>query len=410
MDLVRRADLPEGLESDVLSALIFGPDLLSRVRPALYKGMFKGDETSLVAGCLLRLFDDYGKVPSIRVLSQVVQDSRSRNAYPAVEWLGSLREPEDRRYVEDRVIEWARWRVIDEVVKDSDGMTSDEFIKNIGVATQIGGSLSEEGVTLDGEVDFDDLVNEPVPTPWDFVNKLNLVGPTKGDLCEVLAFINVGKTTFLVNVATEGIRSGRRVLYFTFEDGEKKIRRRVLQCATGMTVEQIMATPNLAKKRRDKFLRGSGGSLTIKKLNINRTTVADVRSWVESNAAKEGPPDLVVIDYADRFKSSRVDEKRHEYREVFENCKALAVDTNTVVWTASQVQRQRAGEAIVGLQHVAESMGKVESADLVIGLGQDEAGKKFHEVTFNAAKVRDGEGGHNLRMRFEGDVQRIVQD
>lgn len=408
MDLVRRADCPPSLEPLILSALTTDPDLLPQVRVVVSEAMFSSDVNRLVASTLLKMFDKYGRVPDVRVLEEALSDSGHRSAYEAQELVRALEPVKDVGYVRDRMVGFARWRAVDAAFEEADALEPTELAERIAAASRVGCALNDEYLTLAGDVGAEDVRNPVVPTPWAFVNDLLRGGPEKGDLCAFLSFINVGKTTFLVNVAAAAMAAGHNVVYLTFEDGEKKIRRRFLQCVSGMTVEQMIADPKRVMKRRDVFLRG-GGDLAIKGLLVRQSTVRDAWDFVKAHESRTGRKvDLVVTDYLDRFRASGANrEPRHEWRSIAEDCKAMAMDLSVVHWSASQVQRGRAGEEEVDLEHVSEAMGKVEGADLVIGIGQRKEDVRAGRLTAKMAKVRDAPKGDTFQLIADFHLQRV---
>jgi len=411
MDLVRRADCPPSLEPLILSSLATDPDLLPQVRVVVSGDTFGDPVNRLIAETLTSLFDKYSRVPDLRVLEEAVSESGHRSAYEAQERVRSLSPVKDVAYVRDRIVGFSQWRAIDSAFDDADELSPEELADRISKASRIGSTLGESFLTLDGDVGATDLRRPTIETPWPYVNDLLRGGPEKGDLCAILSFINVGKTTLLVNIAAAAMAKGMNVVYFTFEDGERKIRRRFLQCITGMTVEQLIQDPDRASKMRDRFLKKSGGMVSIKGLLVRQSTVRDAWNFVKGHQLRTGRPvDLVVTDYADRFRASTANrEPRHEWRSIAEDCKAMAMDLDVVHWTASQVQRSRAGEEVVDLEHVAESMGKVEGADLVLGVGQKKDEVRTGRMVMTTAKVRDAEKGANIPLIANFEVQRVTE-
>jgi replicative DNA helicase len=410
MDLVRRADCPPSLEPLILSALATDPDLLPQVRVVVSGSTFADPVNRLIADQLLSLFDRYNRVPSLPVLEESVAESGHRSAYEAQERVRAFSPVRDVGYVRDRIAGFSQWRAIDAAFEDADGLNPEELAERIVQASRIGSSIGESFLTLNGDIGAEDLRRPTVVTPWPFINDLLRGGPEKGDLCAILSFINVGKTTLLVNVAVAAMAAGLNVVYFTFEDGERKIRRRFLQCITGMTVEQLVQDQDKAIRLRDRFLK-KGGNASIKGLLVRQSTVRDAWNFVRAHQSRSGRPvDLVVTDYADRFRASTANrEPRHEWRSIAEDCKAMAMDLDVVHWTASQVQRSRAGEEVVDLEHVAESMGKVEGADLVLGVGQRKDEVRTGRMVMTTAKVRDAEKGANVPLIANFEVQRVLE-
>ena len=248
-----------------------------------------------------------------------------------------------------------------------------------------------------------------VKTPWQWLNHQLHGGLEVGDLAVILTVVNGGKTTALVNVAWRALRHGLFVVFFTFEDGEVKIKRRLIQAISGMTMEEIGKNPVKARYKKNRFLEKYGGRCEIKDLVTRVSTVRDMESLVQSiqDSAKR-KIDLVITDYADRFRPpNRRGEPRHEYREVFELCKAVARKLELVHWTASQSNKTRTGKDIIGIEHVSEAYGKIESADLALGLGQTLQDESLGRMTLYTAKVRDAEKHKKCTLLADFARQRI---
>jgi replicative DNA helicase len=413
MDLARRVDVPPSLEPSVLRALATDPDLLGGVRAVVTEDMFRDPVNATIFASLVKYHEKYGEIPSRKVLMELVSESGRKEAYEAAERCSTLRPVKDLKFVRDRVVDYARWRAVDAAFESADEMTVDELAKAISDASRLGCGVGDGFSTLDAGLDF---LQEKggglrVPTPWPSLNGVFNGGPESGDFCVLMSFMNVGKTACLVNVAMAAAAQGASVVYFTFEDGERKIRRRMTQCLTGMTIQQMVMDSEKAKRKMQKFLEASECSVVIKELIPRRATVSDALGFIRSVEARTGRKvDLVVTDYADRFRAtSRSSEPRHGYREIFEDCKGLAMETKSVHWTASQVQRGRASEEEVRMEHVSEAIGKMESPDLVVGLGQRKEDERIGRIVATNAKVRDGEKGGSWILNADFKRQRVLE-
>ena len=173
-------------------------------------------------------------------------------------------------------------------------------------------------------------------------------------------------------MAYQALANGKFVVYFTFEDGELKIKRRLLQRITNTTIDELVKDPYYSRRVRTKFLREYGGRCEIKDLMSRRSTVSDVAGFIKTlEDAAQRKVDMVITDYADRFKATnRYNEPRHALREIFEDCKWLARSLKVIHWTARQANKTRVGKDIVSAEHASESSGSMESPDLVMGLGR----------------------------------------
>ena len=230
-------------------------------------------------------------------------------------------------------------------------------------------------------------------------------------MCVILTVISGGKTTALVNLAHQAIADGKFVVYFTFEDGESKIKRRLLQRIMNGTRDDLLKDPMYTKRIRTQFLQESGGRCEVKDLMSRRSTVEAAAGFVKSLEDAAGRKvDLVITDYADRFApANRYQEPRHALREVFEDCKWMARHLNIVHWTARQVNKTRVGKEIIGAEHSAEAWGTMESPDLVIGLGRTLEDEKRNTITMYTSKVRDAECHKRCNLRTDFARQNISE-
>jgi KaiC/GvpD/RAD55 family RecA-like ATPase len=405
-------DFGPDFERVVVSCLLGGNGFYTRYRAIIDPEAFKDEELRLLVEIVHAYWDKYHRVPGREVLIELIRQSQFRDRAQLIECLELLDPVEDVTYVQDRMMGWAKWTSIHGAVDRFDVAEDPaEYVSEIRRAASVGDELLMDHTRLDQDDREDETRRPIVPTPWEWLNNRLFGGPELQDLAIVLAFVNVGKTALLVNVAKAAVEQGHHVVYFTFEDGERKIKRRFVQSITGFTREKLLTKPKTARKVKNQWLEESSGRLDIKGLRPRRATVEDAISFVRTLQDAEGRRvSLVVSDYADRFRPPRRrNEERHEYREVYEECKYLALDLEVVHWTASQVQRGRAGAERVGIEHVAESIGKIESADIVVGIGQTRDDEELGQVTMYTAKMRDARKGEMVRLDADFDRQRIQE-
>lgn len=406
-------DFGPDFERVVLSALLTNPGFLTRFRPVVSPEAFVVDNNRQLVLHLLNYWDEYRVMPTPEVLKEVVRAGSWRDKGGVIGLIDGAKPCKDDGYVRDRLLSWARWGAIDRAMRDIDNNDPRKLALAIDKASRVGDSLLMEHTRLDSHTDEeeDEHVVEPhTPTPWRWLNERLHGGPELGDFGVVMTVINGGKTTVLCNMATHALRLGQLVVYGTFEDGERKIRRRITQCVTGMTVDEILDDPKAAKRMRSRFLRKSGGELHVKDFISRRHTVADMRSFVESVQDATGRKvDLVISDYADRYRPQTIrDQPRHEWREIFEDCKALGRELDVVHWTATQVAKNRVGKETIGAEHAGEAYAKMESPDIGIGFGQTMEDERLGRITMTTAKMRDASKHETCSLVVEWDKQRIT--
>jgi hypothetical protein len=353
----------------------------------------------LVAGYVT----EYGKQPCLETIRELVRQSNYRDRDGVLTILDSVNGYDDHDFVSKQLVTRARWSAIDQAL--AVGGSPEELAERIRKAAALGAAHGERYTTL-GDDDHDDNVrNQIIPTPWKWLNDQLMGGPEKQDLAVVLSVVNGGKTTSLVNIAYGCLQEGLTVVYFTFEDGQRKIKRRIKQRVSNMTFEELINHRERADYKCKKFLEVYGGKCIIKTLATRRDTVADAASVLRHLPDK---PDVIITDYADRFRArTRYDEPRHALKEVFEDCKQLAKDFDVLHWSARQVNKSRVGKNIVGIEHAEESWGTMQSPDLVIGFGRSLEDERLGRMTLYTAKVRDHECHKTCTLMADFDRQKM---
>lgn len=404
-------DFGSDFEGVVFSTILCNDGFYKKFRSLIVEKMFRDSDKMFIIGLVTSYFDRYGEIPSSETLHELIKRSDYSNIGEAIQLVESVSEVRDVGYVADRILLWVRWSAIEDVWSSYQTYDSDpkQLASQIQEASRIGDELDMMHSHLSDEDNVDGEF-EVIKTPWQWLNGELKGGVLVGDLAVVLTVIGGGKTTTLVNLARSAIEQGKFVIYFTFEDGERKIKRRLTQAITGMTLEELLTLhPRYISRMRNKVLEQAGGRCDIKDLMSRRSTVEDAASFIQTiQDASNRKVDMVITDYADRFKpQGRYFEPRHALREIFEDCKWMARSLSIVHWTARQANKTRAGKEIVSIEHAGEAFGTMESPDVVIGMGQSLEDEKIGRISLFTAKLRDSEDHMIRSLTVDFSRQRI---
>lgn len=407
-------EIDPDFEPSVLSAMVLSAGFVATYRSVLAGDLFRSGDHAFLCQTLLDFFDEFRQAPELPVLIDLIRRSDYRSRGALVKLVQELKPVGNVEYVAKRILEWARWQRIVQVVESDDRSDPRSFGQRVDEASRTGEHLAGGEVVLGvGGEEFDEttLDRPKIRTPWPWLNSRLRGGPQLGDLCVIESFINVGKTTLLTNIGVTALTQGELVCYGVFEDGEQDIRNRFYQCICGYTREEMEQFPDAVRQALREFWEQTQGKLYIKRLRSRRSTVDDFGSFVRSVQEREGRACRVAIsDYADRYAAPRRrSEDRQEYREIFEECKLFAGDLDNVHWTALQANRSSHNQEIVGLEFTGESIGKVEGADLVLGAGQSAEDIALNMMTLFTAKMRRAKKHEQLRLAADLERQRITE-
>ena len=226
-------------------------------------------------------------------------------------------------------------------------------------------------------------------------------GLSSGELGVILAATGGGKSMMLVKGASTALMNGKSVLYYSMELAETVIANRFDSCLTQIKLNAILNFPNHIRDKA-KEIADLGGKLIIKEFPTGTATVNTLRSHIKHLEREGFIPDVIFVDYADIMKStSSFSEKRFALTSIYESLRALAMELMLPIWTASQASRAAINESKFDLKVISESLGKAQTADVIIGIGRSDDDKANKRATLNCLKNRNGEDGMAILLRFD---------
>jgi replicative DNA helicase len=240
--------------------------------------------------------------------------------------------------------------------------------------------------------------NEKVKTGLTFIdNELTNGGLERGWFVVFAAGTGIGKTTLMTNIAAESFRLGHRVLYISLEMTEKEIARRIDSILTGVPLSSLMQlgdqqnyqivnqpatnfyspSPSdihqqVVEKLKEviKDLSGKNADLVITYYPSMSIHAFYVRNILSEFKLMGKEFDIVIIDFADYFKSSTTSDAPYweSVAEAFKYLPGIARENNVVIITATEINKRDAERGDVTLASVYGSSSKAFGADLVLGI------------------------------------------
>jgi replicative DNA helicase len=239
-------------------------------------------------------------------------------------------------------------------------------------------------------------------------------GLSSKELAMVIAPPGVGKSLFLVNQSVKSLMEGRKVLYLSLEMSEDKIAQRfdsVMSLIPQFSLKQP-ATQLKVQERLDLFQETFENSkLMIKEFPCNTITVNSIRSLlVQLSNHDDFVPDVIVIDYLELLNPVR--ENMHEYQaqqRVSEDLRGLAMETNSLLWTATQTNRQGRSVKLITDSELGDSYGKIRTCDFAISLNQTEEEFDSGKMRAYVVKSRNGRPRFTVGMGVDYGTLRMEE-
>lgn len=241
---------------------------------------------------------------------------------------------------------------------------------------------------------------KPVPC-LDYLDEQIGGGLSGGELGVILSPTGGGKSMMLVKFASTAIQLGKKVVYYSLELAERVIGNRFDACLTDIHLKNILDNPDAIRERIEE-IRNAGGNLMIKEFPTGSATVNTISNHLKALEREGFIPDEIFVDYADIMKpTSQYVEKRHSLTQIYESLRALSMELNIPIWTASQAGRTAINSARFDLSVISESLGKAQTADVILGLARTDENKREKKAQLIVLKNRNGNDGFELPLLFD---------
>lgn len=253
--------------------------------------------------------------------------------------------------------------------------------------------------------------NGQVSTGWPSVDRKIYGGFNRGELNIWCAVSGGGKSLFLANLGCNWALAGLNVVYITFELSEPLVAMRMDSMLTGVATREVFKNLDDVELKV-KMLGKRSGSIQIKYMPSGKTC-NDVRAYLKEYQVKKGvKPDILLIDYLDLMMpiSTKVSPSDLFIKDKFvsEELRNLAMETQSVVVTASQLNRGAVEEIEFDHSHISGGLSKIYSADNVIGIFTSRAMKERGRYQIQFMKTRNSGGvGQKIDLEFDLDTLRI---
>ena len=253
--------------------------------------------------------------------------------------------------------------------------------------------------------------NGQVSTGWPSVDKKLYGGFNRGELNIFCAASGGGKSLFLANLGVNWALAGLNVIYLTFELSEKLVGMRLDSMTTGIGTRDIFRNIDDVELKV-KMLQKRSGNLQIKYMPSGKNC-NDIRAYLKEYQVKTGvKPDVLLIDYLDLMMPLSVKVSPSDLfvkdKYVSEEIRNLAMETQCITVTASQLNRSAVEEIEFDHSHISGGLSKIMTADNVIGIFTSRAMKERGRYQIQFMKTRSSSGvGQKVDLEFNVDTLRI---
>jgi replicative DNA helicase len=258
--------------------------------------------------------------------------------------------------------------------------------------------------------DIDEHINEltkiynPLPTGWNFLDERLEGGLFPKTLTCLVGQVNVGKSIFLGNLATNMVMKGKNVLLISLEMSEFMYAKRISTQLTQIPHNDLKVYTDELKQQISHLKKQLDSRLIIKEYAPKTITVRHVDGYIGKLKHKGFTPEVVVIDYINLLKPTSKNLNSYaEVKEIAEQLRALSFKYNIPFVTASQLNRGAFNTASPGMEGISESIGLAATCDVICSLWQEEEDKELGLIHLGMQKNRFGVNyGHcTFKVKYE---------
>lgn len=253
--------------------------------------------------------------------------------------------------------------------------------------------------------------NGQISTGWPSVDRKLYGGFNRGELNIFAAASGGGKSLFLANLGVNWALQGLNVVYLTFELSEALVCMRLDSMMTGISARDVFKSIDDVELKV-KMLGKKAGSVQVKYMPSGKNC-NDIRAYLKEYQVKKGhKPDVLLIDYLDLMMPLSVKISPSDLfikdKYVSEELRNLGMETQTLMVTASQLNRSAVEEVEFDHSHISGGLSKIQTADNVIGIFTSRAMKERGRYQIQFMKTRSSSGvGQKVDLEFNVDTLRI---
>jgi len=393
------AEFGHTFQTKVISSLISDRGFLQQVSDLIEPQYFESQANNWLIDRILKYYNQYKSYPTQEVFkSEIVpiEDKLLRTAIvDGLKEAYRLQNSTDLEYVKNTTIEFCKNQKMKVAILESVDLLKagkfDQIKKKVDTALKAG---ADKDVGHEYKIEVLERYSEGarncVSTGWDVINDITAGGLGGGELGVLVAPAGGGKSWGLINIATNAVKAGKTVIYYTLELNAFYVGRRIDACLTGVPFQNLQE--DYAMEKIKSAMENLSGDLIIKYYPTRTASITTITSHIEKCISQGKKPDMIVIDYADLIRPAKAADKRLELNDIYEDIRGIAGEYDIPVWTASQANRSSTEEDVIEGNKVSESYNKVMVCDFIMSLSR---------------KLNDKIGGtgrwHIIKNRFGPD-------
>ena len=403
-------DSPE-LRKGIIYNLLKSDEFCQKVLPFLSKEYFLEKHENILFEEIHKYYGKYNNAPNSAAI-KIEVESRNDLTEPvyneAMKVLDADVEPISKvEFLVNKTEQWCQERAIVNAVYKAVNVIGGEDKKTPmsalpellteAISTSFDKSVGHDYIDeADERWEFYNRKEHKIPSGLEHLDYILRGGFPSKTLGVIMAGTGVGKSLFMCSMTANLVESGHNVLYITMEMAEEKIAQRIDQNLLNLSNEELeVIAKDSFLKRFDNLKMKTKGQLVVKEYPTKSAHAGHFRALLkELKQKKDFIPDLICVDYLNICASMSASKAASSYEQIkstAEELRAMAMEFDVPVLTATQTNRQGFSDADVEITSVSESFGLPMTADYFFAMTTNDRLRDEGYIRFTQLKNRYGD-------------------
>lgn len=412
------------MSSIVLANTVRNDHFAQKIIPYLDVNFFANDTESAICKVIVEYHAQYSKAPSpketvvmlkdlpnVNALDKnVVNDVLGKDSYmvESQEWLEAYTE----KFIRRRRVSLAFEQTYGDFEEGGD-VDSYANVFQEAIAFHFDNSVGHDLVE-DCHLRFDMYTSDEDRKSL-YLEMLDLItngGVPSGTLNCFLAGTGVGKSLIMCDIAAKAALDGNKVLYISLEMAELRLAERLEANLMDVELSQMkkLSKSEFTVKQQHYIakMKAKGGTCVFKQYPTSSAHAGHFRNLLIEAKNKKGIEfDYIFIDYLNICATARGNASDNSYtkiKNIAEELRALAVEFDVPIITATQTNRGGQNATELNFEDVSESHGLAATLDLLVGLISTEEWEAVNKLMLTQIKNRYGDT--NYYKKFMVGIER----
>lgn len=434
---VEKFDFDAEFQTKVAAHSMRDIDFMRRAAHLIAPEYFENAGEAALVSLSVEFYRKYGAVPDAATCVQLLKEKVAKKLVRGEQYEAAKEAFKPLyshtltggNYVAEKVAEFCRNQAVGTALLSSVDLLGKKNFAKIGETMQTALNI---GINEDGdEYDYFDRLGDRTDIRTDMkTGKIRPNGITTGytrmddilyhkgwgrkELSIIMGGAKSGKTTALINYAKYAVMAGKNVLYVSLEVGTGIIADR-LDASFTSTEMKMLSKSIIDVKTKLEAMKKGFGKLKLHEYPPGTFSPSMLRRLIERYKSKGIVFDLVVCDYADIMAPDfRMNDAIENSKGVYTGLRAIAVEENLAMLSATQTNRDGFKSTVAKAEHVAEDFNKIRIADLVISINVTDEERAANEARLYFAASRNQESGFTIfikqdisRMQFITSIVKV---